>query len=410
MAEAVNKARKEEPGEGIEVKEMLNNIEKGVKESGAKIEGFEKNFTELKERVDQMEVKAKRINTAPGAETKQAYFPGQKAARLWKADIYAQQENKSRIEAIEALYGNDKEFVTEVKSLMATGNAGQLIDEAYYNEIIPLLYNTLAPTTLGARKVPMPNGNLTIRKMVSGTTANYVGETKPGSSSKPQFAGMKLSAKKLTVKTPFSNDLIRSANPAADQMVRDDMIMQMQIAMDYTILYGLGTQFTPLGIKNTPGVTDASKAEVITGDNLFTYMVTPLKKANIKMAKPGWIFNADTFNILYNEAFPNGNWKYRDELKTGKFHGYPFVETNQIVTATDSHALTDVFFGDWDKIFIGEQMSLEVKTSEEASYLDETGTTQSAFDNDETVVKGLMIHDMGLVYGKAFVYAKFQTK
>ena len=401
------KNKKTEP---TEIKEMLSNIEKGVKESGTKIEGFEKNFNELKERVDGIEVKSKRVNTTPRIETKTVYFPGQKAARLWKADVYAQQEKKSRLEAIETLYSKDTDFIEEVKSLMATGNAGQLIDEAYYNEIIPLLYNTLAVTTLGARKVPMPNGNLTIRKMVSGTTANYVGETKPGAASKPQFAGMKLSAKKLTVKTPFSNDLIRSANPSADQMVRDDMIMQMQIAMDYTILYGVGTQFTPLGIKNTPGVTDASKSEVITGDNLFTYMVTPLKKANIKMVKPGWIFNADIFNILYNEAFVNGQWKYRDELKTGKFHGYPFVETNQIVTGTDAYNLTDIFFGDFDKIFIGEQMSLEVKTSEEASYLDETGTTQSAFDNDETVVKGLMIHDMGLVYGKAFVYGKFQTK
>lgn len=397
--------------EPTDVKTLLLNIEKGVKESGSKIEGFEKNFTELKDRVDKMEVKAQHINTTPIVEVKDNHFQGQKAARLWKADIVAQQEKKSRIETVEMLYGKkDADFVKEVKSLMASGNGSELIDEQYYAEIVPLLYNTLAVMTLGARKVPMPKGNLTIRKMISGTTAAYVGESKAAKASMAKFAGMKLSSKKMTVKAVFSNDLLRSESAAADQMVRDDMIMQMQIAMDYTSLYGKGTEFTPLGIANTKGITAASKAELIEGDNLFTYMVTPIKRANVKMVKPGWIFNPDVFNILYNETFTNGFYKFRDELKQGKFHGYPFVETNQINTGTDTHGLTDVFFGDYDKFFIGEQLALEVKTSEEATYLDESGETQSAFDNDETVVKGLMEHDMGAVYGKAFSYGSFQTK
>ena len=395
-----------------DVKTLLGNIEKGVKDSGAKIEGFEKNFNELKGRVDNMEVKSQHINTAGNIEVKDNHFPGQKMARLWKADIVAQQEKKSRTEIVERMYSKkDPDFVKEVKSLMASGNGSELIDEQYYAEIVPLLYNTLAVMTLGARKVPMPKGNLTIRKMVNGTTAAYIGEAKPANASSARFASMRLSSKKMTVKAVFSNDLLRSESAAADQMVRDDMIQQSQIAMDYTAMYGKGTEFTPLGIANTTGITNASKSEIITGDNLFTYMVTPIKKANIKMVKPGWIFNPDIFNILYNETFTNGfMYKFRDELKQGKLHGYPFVETNQVATGTDSHGLTDVFFGDFDKFFIGEQMPLEVKTSEEATYLDENGVSQSAFDNDETVVKGLMEHDMGLIYGKAFSYGRFQTK
>ena len=50
-----------------------------------------------------------------------------------------------------------------------------------------------------------------------------------------------------------------------------------------------------------------------------------------------------------------------------------------------------------------------VKTSEEASYTDENGVTRSAFDNDETVVKGLMEHDMGLAYGAAFSIGNYHT-
>ena len=399
----------------VDVKSLLQNIEKGVKESGAKIEGFSKDMTEIKARVDDMEAKAQRPDTTPHIEVKDNHFAGQKQARLWKAGLVAQQEKKSRMEVLEGIYGRDADFIKEAKAIeakamSASGNAGINIDEQYFTEIIPLLYNTLSVITLGARRVPMPKGNLNVRKMVSGTTAQYIGEGKAPKASKAMFAGLRLSSKKLSVKTIFSNDLLRSDNPTADQMVRDDLIEQMQIAMDYTALYGLGTEFTPRGIKNTDGVNKVNKSAILDGDTLYGDLIRPIKKANIKMRKPGWIFNPDVYTLLYNEAFTNGNWKYRDQLLAGKFHGFPFIETNQVDTGTDTHGLTDIFFGDFDKLFIGEQVSLEVKTSEEASYADENGVTRSAFDNDETVVKGMMEHDMGLAYGAAFSVGNYYTK
>lgn len=393
-----------------DVKTLIENIEKGVKESGTKIEGFNKDIAELKGRMDEFELKDQRINTSPKIEVKDNHFEGQKQARLWKAGIVAEQEKKSRMEILEKMYGRDKDFINEVKAMSASGNAGINIDEQYFSEIIPLLYNTLSVITLGAKRVPMPKGNLNVRKMISGTTAQYIGEGNAPTASKAVFAGLRLSSKKLSVKTIFSNDLLRSDNPTSDQMVRDDLIEQMQIAMDYTALYGKGTQYTPRGIKNTEGVNKVNKSSILDGDTLYGDLIKPIKKANIKMRKPGWIFNPDVFTLLYNETFTNGNWKYRDQLLAGKFHGFPFIETNQVDTGTDNHGLTDIFFGDFDKLFIGEQVSLEVKTSEEASYTDENGITRSAFDNDETVVKGLMEHDMGLAYGAAFSVGNYYTK
>lgn len=387
----------------MEIKEMLEKINGGVEDAN-------KEMTELKKRVDEMEVKSQRIIHAPEVEKKDRYFEGQKAARLWKCQILAQQEKKSVFDVANEVYNKDETFVNEVKSLMAGGNAGQLIEEAYYQEILPLLYNKLIITNLGSRRVPMPKGNITIRKMISGSTASYVGETKGPKASSAKFAALKLSSKKLVVKVPFSNDLLRSASPEADRIVRDDMVMQLQVAMDYHALYGLGTEYSPLGIANAKGVNKVTKSEILDGDALYAEMVTPLKKANIPMTRLGWAFNPDVYTILYNEQFANGNYKYRDELKQGRFHGYPYVETNQIVTGTDTNGKVDVFFGDFDQFFVGEQLALEVKTSEDATYLDENGNSQSAFDNDETVVKGMMIHDFGVAYGKAFTVGNYYTK
>ena len=410
MAEVKEKTTAEtKETQPTDAKSLLQSIKKGVEDSGAKIENFNKDIEELKTRVDDMEVKAKRPDTTPHIEVKDNHFPGQKQARLWKADIVAEREKKSRMEVLEGMYGRDTDFIKEVKAMSAGGNAGINIDEQYFTEIIPLLYNTLSVITLGARRVPMPKGNLNVRKMISGTTAQYIGEGEAPKASKAVFAGLRLSSKKLSVKTIFSNDLLRSDNPTADQMVRDDLIEQMQLAMDYTALYGKGTQYTPRGIANTAGVNKVNKSTVVDGDNLYVDLIKPIKKANIKMRKPGWIFNPDVYALLYNEAFTNGNWKYRDQLLAGKFHGFPFIETNQIETGTGTGSPTDIFFGDFDKLFIGEQVSLEVKTSEEASYTDENGVTRSAFDNDETVVKGLMEHDMGLAYGAAFSIGNYHT-
>ena len=396
-----------------DIKGILKNIEVGVNEarkSGAKIENIKKNVGELKSRLDEIETKNQRLNTNPTIEVKDNHFPGQKMARIWKADIVAQKEKKSRMEVLEKIYGKDKDFINEVKSMTASGDGSIVINEAYFGEIIPLLYNALTVMQMGARKVPMPNGNLNIRKMIQGTTASYIGETKGIKASKARFAGARLSSKKLAVKTVFSNDLLRSESFAADQMVRDDMLEQMQVGMDYTALYGLGTEYTPRGIINTPGVNKVNSGAILDGDKLYTELVVPIKKANIRMLKPGWIFNPDVYAILYNETFGNGIWKYRDELKTGKFHGFPFIESNQIEAGTDSHGKVDIFFGDYSKFVVGEQVSLEIKTSEDSGYLDENGNTQQSGDNDETVVRGLMIHDMALTYGKAFSVGNYYTK
>lgn len=389
----------------MEIKDMIVEIKEAInkKADSEQIENIKKS-------IDELELKFQRPIIVPSnTENKNKYFDGQKAARLWKCQIYAQKEKKSVIDAANEIYKNDETFVNEVKTLMAGGNAGQLIETQYYAEILPLLYNNTIFDKMGVRRLPMPKGNLTIRKMISGSTAAYIGETKAPKPSFARFASLKLSSKKLSIKTILSNDLIRDASPEADRIVRDDMVMQMRIAMDYNALYGLGTEFTPTGISNSEGVTKVTKAEVIDGDKLYSYMVTPLKKANIPMTNLGWVFNPDVFTILYNETFPNGNYKYRDELKNGRFHGFPFVETNQITTGTDAKGKVDIFFGDFDQFMIGEQMALEVKTSEDASYYDEDGNLQSAFDNDETVIKGLMIHDFGVAYGKAFTVGNFQT-
>ena len=383
-------------------------IKTELDEANVEIKELKEVNKKLVDAVDKLETTTKRRKAV--TETKDLGLEGQDVARLWKSQIVALTERRSVKEVANEIYGktyNAKRFLKEIegleeKQLRAGGNAGSvLIEEQYYGEIIPLLYNKLAVIQLGARKVPMPNGIINIKKLVQGSSFGYVGESRRRNASVPRFANLRLTGKKGHVKVPFSNDILRSASPDADRMVRDDMIMQAQVGMDFYSLYGTGTEETPLGIANTSGITTVTSPGTVDGDGMYTQMVQPLKTNNIPMQSPGWVLPPEVFSILYNEQFANGTYKYRDELKEGKFHGYRLVETNQ---AKNTQTTGDVFFGDFAQFYIGEQLDMEIKVSEEASYYDEDGTLQSAFDNDETVVKLLTIHDFAPVYGRAFSF------
>ncbi|HDU5942249.1 TPA: phage major capsid protein, partial [Klebsiella variicola] len=58
----------------------------------------------------------------------------------------------------------------------AAGSGGALIPENMQNEVIELLSDRTIVRKLGARSVPLPNGNLTLPRSAGGATASYTGE------------------------------------------------------------------------------------------------------------------------------------------------------------------------------------------------------------------------------------------
>jgi HK97 family phage major capsid protein len=61
------------------------------------------------------------------------------------------------------------------------------------NEVIELLSDRTIVRKLGARPVPLPNGNLTLPRVAGGATASYTGENKDAKTSESRFDDVKLS-------------------------------------------------------------------------------------------------------------------------------------------------------------------------------------------------------------------------
>ncbi len=309
---------------------------------------------------------------------------------------------------------NDSEMAHEFKALSATvpSDGGYLIPEVYANEIIELLYPSTVIYSLGARRLGMSNGNLTIPKLKTGARALFTGENRTIPKTAPKFGNLKLSAKKLTALIPMSNDLLRSTNFDNDVIVGQDVTQQMALGVDYGALLGTGSEFQPLGITNnkkvlnvdvtTLGADYASSAGVLTAA-FPNYIVAAVLKNNVYAGGLGFAFNTSVEQFFKSLRDNVGGFIFADEMnKNGTLVGYPYKTTNLLETVGGK---TQIIFGNWNDLIIGEQGALEIETSREGSWTDEAGNLISAFENDQTLIRALDNVDVGLRHEESFAVA-----
>lgn len=310
---------------------------------------------------------------------------------------------------------SDNEMAREFKALSVTAPAegGYLVPEVYANEIIELLYPSTVIYSLGARKLGMANGNLNMPKQKAGSRALFAGENRAISKTAPKFGNLKLSAKKLTALIPMSNDLLRSANFDNDVIVGQDVTRQMALGVDWGALLGTGGEFQPLGIANNKSVLniDTSTLDNDLKDergyltaSFPNYLVALVLKNNVYADGLGFVFNTSVEQYFKSIRDKVGGFIFADEMnKNGTLVGYPYKTTNLIANGTDGK--TKIIFGNWNDLVIGEQGALEIETSREGSWTDDSGNLISAFENDQTLIRAINNVDTGLRHDESFAVA-----
>ena len=143
------------------------------------------------------------------------------------------------------------------------GSGGALVPDNMHDEVIELLRPRTVVRQLGARNVPLPNGNLSMPRMSSGATAGYVGEGNDVLASEGSTDDVNLSAKTMITLVPMSNQLIGRAGFRIEQIVLNDMINAMAVREDKAFLRDDGTSNTPKGFKST--ATDAGRTVAWSG-------------------------------------------------------------------------------------------------------------------------------------------------
>jgi len=330
------------------------------------------------------------------------------------SDVFGRHDPERAAFYAKKFYGDDQ-MSREFKALSATNPTagGFLIPEVYLDEVIELLYSKTVIKELGARTIPLETGNLNIPRMTSGVRAMWGGEARKIKVSQPAFGNLRLSAKRLECIVPQTRELIMSTKYSADEIFANDLARRMQLGLDWGGLYGTGGEFQPTGIANTPGVEviDATKldAQYADTDGKITadfpvYVRALVMSKNVDDQALGWAFNSFTESIFMNMKTTTGDYIYREEMNSGKLMGAPYLTTNQI--PTDKNGKTDIFFGNWADLMIGDQMGLETYTTLEGSWTDENGVQHNAFEENLTGTRALMYDDIGVRHVESFAYIK----
>lgn len=106
---------------------------------------------------------------------------------------------------------------------------------------------------------------------------------------------------------------------------------------------------------------------------------------------------------LKNIKTTTGDYIYRDEMNAGNFLGMPYKVSNQIPTDSKT-GCTEMFFGNWADLMIGDQMGLETYTTLDGTWTDENGVQHNAFEENLTGTRALMYDDIGVRHVESFAY------
>jgi len=336
-----------------------------------------------------------------------------------------------------ALYGENHP-VTRALVASAGAAGGFIVPPDYMNEIIPLLRARAVVRDAGPLVLPMPRGTMTLPGQASAASAGYGTEVGKIASSQQSLNQIVATYKKLTALVPVSNDMMRYADPAVDAFVRDDLVKVLALREDLAFLIGDGTQDTPRGFLSfangwaanqggSVGVFKAAAASTAAvGGNFITSTasytlatvaaelggaINKLDTANVPDFKRCWFMHPRSFNYLYNVQNSLGVYVYRDELNKGSLLGYPFKKSTQIPTnygdASGNVDASFVFLVEMSEDMILDSMSLELAVSREGSYVDGNGSTISAFQNDQTLIRAISEHDHQIRHDAAVAVIQF---
>ena len=186
----------------------------------------------------------------------------------------------------------------------------------------------------------------------------------------------------------------------------------MALGVDYGALMGTGGEFQPLGITKNKGVLNIDVTslgtEYASKDGMLTaafpnYLVAAVLKNNVYADGLGFVFNTSVEQYFKSMRDNVGGFIFADEMnKEGTLVGYPYKATNLIETTGGK---SQIIFGNWNDLAIGEQGALEIETSREGTWTDDTGNLVSAFENDQTLIRAINNVDTGLRHDESFAVA-----
>ena len=250
-----------------------------------------------------------------------------------------------------------------------TTNAAVAPDEYRPDQFIGLLRNSMIVRSLGARVLPGLRGDTVLPKQTAAATAYWIAEGAALTESSATYGSVRLEPKHVGALSALSRQLIQQANPAIEQLTRDDFAQVVGLAVDKALFHGTAVANQPVGILATAGIQTAALGTVT-----WAAIVAMLEKLGLENVTPNGIVTHAKAATKLQTTLKNAANGAEYLLQNGRVAELPAFVTNQLDAV--SGVLGRVIAGDFSQIVIGEWGATEILANPYAAGYYEKGDVQ----------------------------------
>ena len=270
---------------------------------------------------------------------------------------------------------------------------------------IDILRNKAAVMQLGATFLPGLVGKVEIPRQSGVSATQWIQETGTVTGSNATFDKVALDMKTIAAKSFVSRNMLRQVTMSVENFVRNELATSIASALDLAALSGSGASSEPKGLASQTGiltVEGGTNGAAITFDHLID-METKVADANADGTSMAYLANAVTIGALKKIKDANNNYIWKPIVGAsrnaipGEVNGYPVARSNQarknLTKGTSSGVCSEIFFGNWADLLIGEWGVLEILPNPYSA---------AAYDNGGLEIRALQSVDIAVRHPESF--------
>jgi HK97 family phage major capsid protein len=218
-------------------------------------------------------------------------------------------------------------------------------------DMIELLRNMALVFAMGARRMDDIVGDIVFPRQTSGSTITDKSETGTSLETTLGTDDIKGTPHRLTAFIEATRQLLAQSSQDVEAWIREDLMVQTALKLDFNALFGTGADAQPIGIANTTGVGGVTFGAAATREKIIEFE-TDVNVANALMGMLGYVTSPAAAGKLKNKAVDAGSGKFvwEGSVIDGILNNYKAMSSNQI-PATGTYA-NRMIFGNWRDLLI----------------------------------------------------------
>jgi HK97 family phage major capsid protein/HK97 family phage prohead protease len=278
----------------------------------------------------------------------------------------------------------DYSFGTGAGLSATSGGANLVATNLLSGSFIELLRNKARVFGLGAQMLSGLVGNIDIPRQKAAGQVYWVGENGTLTQTGAQFDKISMTPKHIGALSVITRNMMQQSSPDVEMMARADLLSTVALGIDLAALSGTGTAAQPLGIANQAGigsVIGGVNGAALTIDHLID-LETFVASNNADEGSMAYLTNAKAVGALKKLKSTTNQYLWTNSPMgqrsgtPGEINGYTVARTNQArsnLTKGTGTNLSEVFFGDWSQVLVGEWGVVEILPNPYAAGIYEQG-------------------------------------